>query len=197
LILLYAVLAGLIAGLVRAWLNQSRMVLPELRGLWVVPLAFAPQWFAFYWPPTSGLLTTQHVSIILIGSQCLLLLFAWINRQHRAFWWLGLGLFLNLLVIVLNGGLMPISPQTLSRLLPHTSAGDWTIGQRFGSSKDLILSVELTRLAWLSDRFLTPDWMPQRAAFSIGDVLIAIGAFGFLWQTGNTPNGMLMSARSQ
>jgi hypothetical protein len=197
LILLYAVLAGLIAGWLRAWVHQGHMVFPELHWLRLVPLAFAPQWFAFYWSPTSELLPTPVVSIILVGSQCFFLLFAWANRHYRAFWWLGLGLLLNLLVIMLNRGLMPISPETLSQLLPNTSVEDWTVGQRFGSSKDLILTVDLTRLAWLSDRFLLPDWMPQRAAFSFGDGLIAIGAFWFLWQAGDVHKGALASARSQ
>jgi hypothetical protein len=172
------------------------MDIPALRWLWLAPLAFAPQWFAFFWPPTSELLTPGMVAVILVGSQCILLLFVWANRHQRAFWWLGLGLLLNLVVIVLNGGMMPISPETLSGLVPNSSIDDWPVGQRFGTSKDLILPVEQTRLAWLSDRFLLPDWMPQRAAFSLGDVLIAFGAFWFLWQAGDAPKGALTSARS-
>lgn len=196
MILLYAVLAGLIAGWLRAWYHGSRLALPELHLLWLVPLAFAPQWLAFFWPPTRGWVTMQVAAVILVGSQVLLLLFAWANRRHRAFWWLGLGLLLNLLVIVLNGGLMPVSPETLSHLIANSNPEDWPVGQRFGTSKDIILPEQETRLAWLSDRFLSPAWLPPPSAFSLGDVLIAIGAFWFLWQAGAVQQGALVSARS-
>ncbi|RIK40828.1 MAG: hypothetical protein DCC55_13815 [Chloroflexi bacterium] len=196
MILLYAVFAGLIAGWLRAWYHQGHLVLPELHLLWLVPLAFAPQWLAFFWPPTRELINMRMAAVILVGSQVLLLIFAWANRKHRAFWWLGLGLLLNLLVIVLNGGLMPVSPETLSRLFTNTNPEEWQVGQRVGTSKDIVLPEHATRLAWLSDRFLLPEWMPQRAAFSLGDVLIAVGAFWFLWQAGAVRQGALSSARS-
>jgi hypothetical protein len=196
LILLYAVFAGLIAGWLRAWYHRSRLVVPDLQLLWLVPLAFLPQWLAFFWPPTRGYFSDGAASAILVSSQLLLLLFAWANRRQRAFWWLGLGLLLNLTVIVLNGGLMPISPETLSRVLQGASPEEWLVGQRAGASKDVILPEHATRLPWLSDRFLLPEWMPQRAAFSLGDVLIAIGAFWLLWQAGAAPQGEFSTAHS-
>lgn len=195
-ILLYAVFAGLIAGWLRAWHHGSRLVLPELRLVWLVPLAFVPQWLAFYGSPARELVTKETAAIVLVGSQSLLLIFAWANRKHRAFWWLGLGLFLNLLVIILNGGLMPVSPATLSQLLPQTPPEGWQIGQRVGGSKDVILPEQATRLVWLSDRFLLPVWMPQRYAFSLGDVLIAIGAFWLFWQAGAKRQEVLSAVHS-
>ncbi|MCB0072784.1 MAG: DUF5317 family protein, partial [Caldilineaceae bacterium] len=38
-----------------------------------------------------------------------------------------------------------------------------------------------------ADRFTVPDWYPQRVAFSLGDVLIALGAFGLFWSFGRCP----------
>lgn len=184
MILLYAVVVGLVAGWIRARFHDGRLRFPDLHLAWLVPLAFAPQWLTFYWPVTHRLATVQVASVVLVSSQLLLLIFAWVNRREQAFWWLGLGLFLNLLVIVLNGGLMPISPETLGRLIPEVDPGTWPVGQRFGSSKDIVLPWEEMRLPWLADRFLTPTWAPQRAAFSVGDVFVAFGAFWLLWQAG-------------
>lgn len=153
-----------------------------------MPLAFFPQWITFYWLTTRPLISDSLAAVVLIGSQLLLLLFTWVNRWHKAFWWMGLGLFLNLLVITLNGGLMPLSPETASRLFVEQELGELQIGRRVMGSKDIFLSEEQTRLLWLSDRFLLrfPAWLPYRVAFSLGDGLIAFGAFWLLWSAGKT-----------
>jgi hypothetical protein len=125
--------------------------------------------------------------VALIGSQLLLLLFAWYNRAQPGFFALALGVGLNLLVIALNGGLMPISPETLGDLMPIIPE-DWHIGERLGTSKNILLPATATHLAWLSDRFLLPSWCPNRVAFSLGDVFIAGGAFWLLWASGQRPH---------
>ncbi len=71
---------------------------------------------------------------------------------------------------------MPISPQTASRLVTEEKRQSLQIEERFGA-KDILLSPQNTRLEWLADRFLTPSGFPYRAAFSLGDVFIALGVF--------------------
>jgi hypothetical protein len=184
------------AGLVRAWCTNRQLALPDLRAVWLVLLAFLPQWLVFFWSRTRTFVTDQTAAVVLVSSLGLLLIFAWANRRQRAFWWLGLGLLLNLLVILLNGGLMPMNPETLSQLRPSAQAPeDWQLGRWLSNSKDIVLLEEDTRLAWLSDRFLIPDWFPTRAAFSLGDVLISIGAFWLLWQAGSSSAATATSNR--
>jgi hypothetical protein len=182
-ILLLAVIAGLLAGLARAWYGGRNLSPPHLRLIWLVPLAFAPQWLAFYLPATSRWLPEGAVAVVLVCSQSLLLLIALGNRKLAGFRALILGLALNLLVISLNGGMMPMSPETASQLPPYQpryEAGQ--MGHRLGVSKNVLLSETDTRLPWLSDRFLLS--FPQRVAFSLGDVFVAGGAFWLLWATG-------------
>lgn len=102
------------------------------------------------------------------------------------FWALGAGLALNLLVIALNGGWMPISPETVAQLASGASPAAWHIGERLGTTKDIVLPVAMMRLWWLSDRFAlsVPPPFPWRVAFSLGDVLIGSGAFSLLWALG-------------
>lgn len=94
------------------------------------------------------------------------------------------GFFLNAVVIILNGGWMPISPEIVQKLIPNAPEGSWAVGQRLGFGKDIVLNSEDTRLGFLSDRFILPDWMNYQVAFSIGDVLIALGVIWLLWYLG-------------
>jgi hypothetical protein len=186
LILLLAVLIGILAGIARAWYGKRLFLLPDIQAFWLVLVAFIPQWIAFYLPLTRQSVTDEVASIALISSQSLLLIFAWLNRKQSSFWVLGIGLILNLLVIVLNGGLMPVSPETLARINPGKSTMQWSVRSRVGVSKDILLPTAKMRLAWLSDRFLLPAWFPYQAAFSLGDVFIATGAFWLLWSAGRS-----------
>lgn len=184
MILLLAVLAGLIAGCARALIGRRSLNIPDLYLTWLVPIAFLPQLIAFQLPGSRKAIPDELAAIALVGSQLLLLAFAWLNRRQPGLWLLGLGLFLNLVVIALNGGLMPISPETVERLAPNAPADAWQIGKRLGTGKDIVLPVDQTRLWWLSDRFLLAGWSQYRVAYSIGDVFIALGAFRLLFSLG-------------
>ena len=97
------------------------------------------------------------------------------------------GLVCNLAVMAVNGGFMPISPQTAVTLAGEQVLQDVPLGSRFGK-KDVLLLPQDTRLEFLADRFLTPAWPAYRAAFSLGDVLLAAGAF---WMLAKQDNHMI------
>lgn len=187
MILLVAIVIGLALGLIRAWINKVPYGVFELNYPGLVILAFIPQFIAFLWPATRNSLPVQLVSILLVSSQLILLIFSILNIRKVSFWPMIAGLFLNFLVIVLNGGWMPISPETVQRLLPNAQAGSWAIGSRLGHGKDVVLNIADTRLWFLSDRLMLPDWIHYRVAFSVGDVLMSIGAVWLLWSLGKKP----------
>ena len=188
MILLMAVVSGLAAGAARAWRGGRELSSPCLCLIWLVPVASlrVPQWLALYWPTTRQQATVTLALAALVSSQSLLLMFTWVNRRHTGFWALSAGLALNLLIIALNGGWMPISPETVAQLASGTSPVAWHIGERLGTTKDIVLPVATMRLWWLSDRFAlsVPPPFHWRVAFSPGDVLIGSGAFGLLWALG-------------
>lgn len=76
---------------------------------------------------------------------------------------------------------MPISQETLMRMLPEHPVTHWLIGTRLGLSKDQIMSVTDIHLSWLSDCLTLPQWIPYKVAFSVGDIFISIGAIILLW----------------
>lgn len=155
---------------------------PHFRLEWLALIGFLPQLFIFFMP---GVQAPPHLaSVALLLSQTLLLIFAVMNLRTPGFWLLALGLGLNLLVIALNGGLMPISPEVVARLAPDAPEGAWMTGDRLGDSKNVVLAVNATRAWWLSDRFLAPGFFPQRVAYSIGDVLLLLGAAWMFWALG-------------
>jgi hypothetical protein len=178
-ILLIALPAGLLTGLLAATLRHGRWEVPSLRFVWLVIAAFIPQYFAIYFPATRTHIPDPWASTGLIFSQVLFLVFCWLNRRLPGIPILAFGVMLNLLVMALNGGFMPISPQTASRLVPPDALATLTAGTRFGW-KDILLLPENTRLAILSDRLLPPSAFPYQVAFSLGDVLVAAGAFWLL-----------------
>ncbi len=79
---------------------------------------------------------------------------------------------------------MPISPHTASQLTSPEVVASIPQGSRLGSSKDVLLDPAQTHLEWLSDRFVSPSGLPYRAAFSLGDIIIAAGAFWLIVRQG-------------
>jgi hypothetical protein len=180
LILLLAVLLGCLCGLLFATARGQLYRLPGLRSTGLVFTGMLPQLLAFHLPWTRASIPSPWASLALLSSQALLLWFAWRNRTAPGFPILSLGVLLNLVAILANHGWMPISLQTASQLLPPASSAGLLAGTRFGFSKDLLLPPADIHLACLSDAFLAPAWLPYRFAFSLGDMLIAAGAFRFL-----------------
>lgn len=87
---------------------------------------------------------------------------------------------------------MPISPETVSQLYSEDQLNALEVGVQLGYTKDIVLPVEETRLEFLGDRFLLPEWSPIPVAYSLGDVFIAIGAFWLLWQCGGKQDEQLV-----
>jgi hypothetical protein len=127
---------------------------------------------------------------VLLLSYALLLIVVWVNRRLSGMALIGLGLALNLLVMLVNGGYMPISPEALS-MSGHTELATQEPGVRLASSKDVLLLTTQTRLWFLSDILVIPPPFPLPTVFSLGDAVIAVGAF---WLTQRAMLGQLASA---
>jgi hypothetical protein len=186
MILLLAVVIGLIAGLTRAWVKKREYRYDGLRYSWLVLVAFIPQILVFFIPSISRSVSDSLAAVVLVSSQALLLLFAIFNIKLTSFWPIFTGFLANFLVISLNGGLMPISPETIKKMTTTLPNFTFQLGSRLGTGKDIVLNEAATRLAFLSDRFVV-DAKIFIVAFSAGDILISLGVIWLLWSLGG-PN---------
>jgi hypothetical protein len=175
MILALAVALGLIGGLAR---YRSRILehiaaIP-LRSAWLAILALILQWPLLH--AQSGPVQSVRVQqVLFLLSHVLLLVFVWLNRRLISIQIVGLGVICNLLVIAANGGLMPITPETLTRINSGTTLDQWQADVHYAYSKDIILRRDGTRLWALADIFVIPPPFPQPVAFSVGDLLIGFG----------------------
>lgn len=93
---------------------------------------------------------------------------AWVvaNRRVPGLLFVGIGGALNALAIGANGGVMPASPGALDRAGMAATTGEFTNSA----------AVADPRLAALGDVWAIPAGLPLASVFSVGDVLLAIGA---------------------
>ncbi|MDP3064540.1 MAG: DUF5317 domain-containing protein, partial [Chloroflexota bacterium] len=148
-------------------------VAPPLRSAWLVFLVLAAQSLAIVVLKESHLGAAKSV---LVASYLVLLLALVRDLRRPAIALIFVGASLNFAVISANGGLMPVSPETLSRIAPSVNGRPISPGGPRTFDKDTLREADNTRLRWLSDTLVFPR--PLRAvpvAFSVGDVLIALG----------------------
>ncbi len=101
----------------------------------------------------------------------------WQNRHLKSLYLVFLGLFLNTLVILANGGHMPVSPEILVRV----GLKDWVeLLSRQGDGVHTLLTGQ-TRLPFLGD--VIPLYRLHKA-ISPGDLLILMGLFGTVVEGG-------------
>lgn len=179
MILLSALVLGLLAGWGWARWQKRAYLFPVLKFLWLVPAAFLPQLLVAYVPATRRLFPDWLAAAALPASLLIFLGFIWLNRTLPGLPWLLAGLLLNLAAMLFNGGWMPISPEIASHLRAANPFDPASLGTRFGQ-KDILLLPRDTHLAFLTDRFLLPDWLHYQVAFSLGDILVAVGTFWLL-----------------
>lgn len=175
MILSVAVILGLLASIVRHRREAaSEIASLPLRLPWLALIALALQLPLLRAPlaPAEQVVAARNLFLL---SHLLLLLFVWLNRRLVGVQIIGVGVLCNLLAILVNGGFMPIAPETLARINPGTALDQWTLGFHYGGSKDIILLKQDTILWALSDILVVPPPFPWPAAFSLGDLMIALG----------------------
>lgn len=136
-----------------------------------VTLLFAVQWTLVI---TNSERSALHTALLLLSHTAALLL-VWINRHLPGARLFALGIFLNTLVMVANGGWMPVTPAVAGYVKADP------VLALVPSGKNIVLSYDQTRLWLLSD--IIPVALPwRRWAVSVGDLLLLAGIAQFLFR---------------
>ena len=120
-------------------------------------------------------LSTGQLACVLAMSNALLLAFVFANRRVSGMKIIGVGLVLNVAVMAVNHGYMPVTADTLQRSGQHLcflgEAEEWPVTK----GKSIILERDETRLWYLSDVLVPPTPLPVRNPLSAGDIVLACG----------------------
>ncbi|MCL4553292.1 MAG: DUF5317 domain-containing protein [Candidatus Marsarchaeota archaeon] len=169
--LVIAVALGLVDGFIRRGKLTNLTQLP-LRFGWIIFLSLFLQIAAF--SPLLEKPLGSFVGPIFVLSELALLVTTALNIKIDGLELFFLGLLLNLVVLVANGGYMPITSEGL------ILSGRAEQAEALKSVAHLANSTLLTdqsRLPFLSDIIVLPSVVPLANVFSAGDVFIALGAF--------------------
>jgi hypothetical protein len=170
MLLLYFVAAGLLLGRLTGGRFER---LGSIRFRWgALAVAGLVVQFALFSPPVATRIGSLGPPLY-VASTLAVLVALLPNLRLPGFLLILCGALSNLAAILANGGLMPASPEAFARVY-----GDATPGMvAFTNS---VLADATTRLAFLGDVFWLPPPIPLANVFSIGDVLIGLGAAWFL-----------------
>jgi hypothetical protein len=169
------VIFGLIVGFLRRGSLKGFASL-NLKFGWMFPLLLLVQ-FAVYalqshiaWVAAASSYTFMFVYFIGF-------IFLWVNRNESAFLIVLVGAFLNFLVMLANGGRMPVSLEAAQAALDPYYVDILRNGTLYG--KHMMMTAH-THLAFLGDIIpLTKPYYKQQV-ISIGDVVESIGIFLYI-----------------
>lgn len=167
------IIVSFIVGFLRKG-NLRALAQLKLKWGWIFPLLLAVQLAVFTLQNDSKFLG-QISGYIYILVYVLGLLFLYMNRKNPGFLLILIGVFLNFLVMVLNGGRMPVSLEAASILEP----GYLDVLKEQLYAKHTALT-ESTKLGLLGDVIPVTDPYPRTQIISIGDIIMNIGAFLFI-----------------
>jgi hypothetical protein len=116
-----------------------------------------------------------------VATYAVLGVFLVLNRHVPGLLVIALGGALNFAAIATNGGVMPADPDAVA------AAGIPQDATQFANSAP----TDGAPLGFLGDVFHTPGWFPVHNVFSVGDLVIVLGAFVLLHRACGTRLGRL------
>jgi len=173
------ILLGLIVGLLRGGWRRGVANLGRIRlkGGWIFPVLLAAQVLIFIgqrrleWLSDAG-------GIFLMAVYAAAIAFLWINRVKPGFKTLIVGVAMNFVVMLANGGKMPVSREMAVMANP-----DAVSMLELGHGTKHVIMTESSRLPFLADVVPVTLPYPLPQVISLGDIVMNVGVFWFLYRT--------------
>ena len=161
-------LPGMAAAMLLVWGlggELGRVATLRFRHTVLLYAAFAGQLVAF---GPVRVLAERQIEQMQVATYALLIVFCVANRHVAGIWLVGCGILANALVIVANGGVMPVEPAAIA-------ASGWT-ANGYESAYPNVVAHGGAPLWFLGDVFAIPQF-PGSAVLSVGDLSIIAGAW--------------------
>ena len=126
------------------------------------------------WGPAVWVLALTTMALVLARN-------AWLSSSPSRWAWTiaGLGVLLNVVVVVANGGHMPQSQE--ARIAAGVSAERVAGLASEPGWRNVAPMTNESRLTWLGDILPEPAWLPLHNVMSLGDMLLATGIAAVLY----------------
>ncbi len=170
-IIIFSILIGILRGGSLAHLTQI-----SLKKIELILLACLMQAGLVFLGSRKVKFISDYGSYILIFSYIVLLLAVWHNKELEGMNFIALGIILNFIVIVANGGHMPVLLSSLHKV----GLDDFALSLKEGTYVTHTLINEKTLFRFLGDVFLLPPPFPGPSVVSGGDFLMFYGVFSLI-----------------
>ena len=168
---------ALLIGIVVNYINGSRPSFDniKLENSWLLLPAVVLQILSSF-AEVRGYKFGTLITLIVNGTVfCLVFLVIWFNRKYVGLWFIGSGALLNALVMLFNGGRMPVDMSLLGNEAYMAYALD--LMQKGADNKHVALD-GATKIPVLADIISLPGFLGLgMPVISIGDIVVAVGVF--------------------
>jgi hypothetical protein len=148
----------------------------EIHKWYLIIAAFLIEFLTVYLSAKGYKFFSNNIFFMHLLSYSLLFIGIYFNIGQLSFKLIMIGTLLNFIVIMLNGGQMPVSPDAM---LKAGLAEDLKAIMNSEAITHTVI-VKNTVLKFLGDVFVLPKPYPRPKVFSLGDVFMAVGVFIYL-----------------
>ncbi len=171
----YIIIISIIIGLLRKGKLSSLSQISLKRIELIVLACLIQAGLIFLWPKKVKFVL-DYSSYLIIFSYIVLLLAVWHNKKLKGMKIISLGIILNVIVIVANGGHMPVLLSSLYK----AGLNDFALVLKEGSYITHALITDKTLFGFLADVIPLSPPFPDPSVVSTGDFLMFCGVFSLI-----------------
>lgn len=172
---IYIIIISIIIGLLRKG-NLSSLSQISLKRIELIVFACLIQGGLIFLGSKKIKFILDYSSYMIIFSYIVLLLAVWYNKKLKGMKIIALGIIFNFIVIVANGGHMPVLLSSLYK----AGLNDFALALKEGSYVTHTLITEKTLFRFLADAIPLSPPFPDPSVVSAGDFLMFYGVFSLI-----------------